>query len=150
MHTSIEFPNIGIHLENVGKTLTVFGFDIAYYGIVIGIGMLAGIGMAMMEAKRTGRTRRTTWTWPSLASYSVLSGPGIYYVVFAWDMYKDNLLEIFKHPPRGTGHLRRRHSGGDHCVCGGEGEKAACDPTAGYGGAGTCDRADDRQMGQLL
>ena len=57
MHTSIEFPNIGIHLENVGKTVTVFGFDIAYYGIVIGIGMLAGIGMAMMEAKRTGQNQ---------------------------------------------------------------------------------------------
>ena len=55
MHTSIDFPNLGIHLENVGKTVTVFGFDIAYYGITIGIGMLAGIAMALMEAKRTGQ-----------------------------------------------------------------------------------------------
>ena len=57
MHPSIEFPNIGIHLENVGKTVTVFGFDIAYYGIVIGIGMLAGIGMAMKEGERTGQNQ---------------------------------------------------------------------------------------------
>ena len=42
MHTSIEFPNLGIHLENVGKTLTIFQFDIAYYGIVIGLGIVAG------------------------------------------------------------------------------------------------------------
>ena len=29
MHTMIEFPNLGIYLENVGKAVTVFNFDIA-------------------------------------------------------------------------------------------------------------------------
>ena len=95
MHTSIEFPNIGIHLENVGKTVTVFGFDIAYYGIVIGIGMLAGIGMAMMEAKRTGQNQEDYLDLAIFAIIFGIIGARIYYVVFAWDMYKDNLLEIF-------------------------------------------------------
>ncbi len=95
MHTSIEFPNIGIHLDNVGKTITVFGFDIAYYGIVIGIGMLAGIAMAMMEAKRTNQNQED---YIDIAIFGIIFGiigARIYYVVFAWDMYKDNLLEIF-------------------------------------------------------
>ena len=95
MHTSIEFPNIGIHLDNVGKTVTVFGFDIAYYGIVIGIGMLAGIAMAMMEAKRTNQNQEE---YIDIAIFGIIFGiigARIYYVVFAWDMYKDNLLEIF-------------------------------------------------------
>lgn len=95
MHTSIEFPNIGIHLDNVGKTATVFGFDIAYYGIVIGIGMLAGIAMAMMEAKRTNQNQED---YIDIAIFGIIFGiigARIYYVVFAWDMYKDNLLEIF-------------------------------------------------------
>lgn len=95
MHTSIDFPNLGIHLANVGKTVTVFGFDIAYYGIVIGIGMLAGIAMAMMEAKRTGQNQED---YLDLAIFGIIFGiigARIYYVVFAWDMYKDNLMEIF-------------------------------------------------------
>ena len=95
MHTSIEFPNIGIHLDNVGKSVTVFGFDIAYYGIVIGIGMLAGIAMAMMEAKRTNQNQED---YIDIAIFGIIFGiigARIYYVVFAWDMYKDNLLEIF-------------------------------------------------------
>lgn len=95
MHTSIEFPNIGIHLDNVGKTVTVFGFDIAYYGIVIGIGMLAGIAMAMMEARRTNQNQED---YIDIAIFGIIFGiigARIYYVVFAWDMYKDNLLEIF-------------------------------------------------------
>ena len=53
MHRTIDFPNLGIHLKSVGDHITVFGFDIAYYGIVIGIGILAGLMMAVMEAKRT-------------------------------------------------------------------------------------------------
>ena len=45
-HTGlIYFPHLGIYLEHVGKTLTVFGFDIAYYGIVIVTGMLIGVAV---------------------------------------------------------------------------------------------------------
>ena len=36
----IAFPHLGIYLENVPKSFTIFGFTIALYGVVIGIGML--------------------------------------------------------------------------------------------------------------
>ena len=61
MHTFIDFPNLGIHLENVGKTVTVFGFDIAYYGITIAVGMLAGILVATQVAKRTGQKQEDSY-----------------------------------------------------------------------------------------
>ena len=35
MHRMIDFPHIGIHLKSVGDHITIFGFDIAYYGIPI-------------------------------------------------------------------------------------------------------------------
>lgn len=91
---SIDFPNLGIHLENVGKTWTVFGFDIAYYGLAIGLGILAGIAVAVWEAKRTGQSPET---YIDLATYGVIFGiigARIYYVVFSWDMYKDDPLSI--------------------------------------------------------
>ena len=47
MHMDIAFPNLGITLDNVGKNITVFGFDIAYYGIVIGIGILIGFWIVL-------------------------------------------------------------------------------------------------------
>ena len=95
MHTSIEFPNIGIHQESVGNHITIFGFDIAYYGMIIGAGILAGIFIAAWEAKRTGQKPDDYY---DLAIYAVIFsiiGARIYYVVFSWDMYKDNLLSIF-------------------------------------------------------
>ena len=77
MHTFIDFPNLGIHLENVGKTVTVFGFDIAYYGITIAVGMLAGILVATQVAKRTGRSRRTILILRFSGLFSVLSAPDL-------------------------------------------------------------------------
>lgn len=95
MTTNISFPNLGIYLENVGKTITVFNFDIAYYGIVIGIGILSGIAMAVHEAKQTNQDPDTYY---DLAMYAVvlsIIGARIYYVVFSWEDYKDDLLSIF-------------------------------------------------------
>ena len=63
MHRTIDFPNIGIHLKSVGDHITVFGFDIAYYGMIIGLGILVGILIAALEAKRTKQNRRITMTW---------------------------------------------------------------------------------------
>lgn len=95
MHTFIDFPNLGIHLADVGKTLTAFSFDIAFYGIVIGIGMLAGIAMATHVAKLTGQKQED---YVDVAIFGIIFGiigARAYYVIFAWDMYRDNLLEIF-------------------------------------------------------
>lgn len=95
MTTSISFPNLGIYLENVGKSIEVFGFEIAFYGIIIGCGVMAGIIMAAMEAKRTGQNPDTYY---DLALYAVVLsviGARIYYVIFSWDQYKDDLLSIF-------------------------------------------------------
>lgn len=95
MHRMIDFPHIGIHLKSVGDHITILGFDIAYYGIIIGIGILAGIFIAAMEAKRTGQNPEDYY---DLAIYAVIFsiiGARIYYVIFSWDMYKRDLLSIF-------------------------------------------------------
>lgn len=95
MTTSIGFPNLGIELENVGKSISVFGFEIAYYGIIIGLGMLAGVCIALHEAKRTGQNQET---YIDLALYAIILsvlGARIYYVIFSWESYKDDLLSIF-------------------------------------------------------
>lgn len=94
MHRTIEFPNLGIHLSGVGDHITVFGFDIAFYGIIIGIGILAGIFIAAYEAKRTGQNPENYY---DLAIYAVICsviGARIYYVAFSWDMYKGDLKSI--------------------------------------------------------
>lgn len=91
----IAFPNLGIYLENVPKSFTVFGFTIAFYGVIIGIGMMAGLMMALREAKVSGQDPEIYWDFFLYAVIFSIIGARIYYVVFAWEYYKDNLLSIF-------------------------------------------------------
>ena len=94
MHKTIDFPNIGIHLESIGDHITVFGFDIAYYGIIIGIGILVGLLIAVAEAKRTGQKEEDYYDLAIYAVIFAIIGARAYYVIFSWDMYKDDLLSI--------------------------------------------------------
>lgn len=92
----IAFPNLGIYLENVPKTFSVFGIDIAFYGLLIGIGVLSGILTAVHIAKVTGQNPEDYWDFALYAVIFSIIGARIYYVVFAWDFYRDDLLGIFK------------------------------------------------------
>ena len=95
MHTTIDFPNLGIHLASGGKKINLFHIDIAYYGIVIGLGILAGLFVAVMEAKRSGQNPDTYYDLVIYAVIFSVIGARIYYVIFSWDMYKDDLKSIF-------------------------------------------------------
>lgn len=95
MTNSIEFPNLGIHLESVGKSLNLFGFSIAYYGIVIGCGLLLGLLIAVWEAKRTGQNTDNYYDIAIYGAVFGILGARAYYVIFSWDMYKDDILSIF-------------------------------------------------------
>ncbi len=95
MTTSIAFPHLGIYLENVGNHITIFGIEIAYYGIIVALAILAGIAVAVLEAKHT---HQNTDDYYDLAIWGVIFaiiGARLYYVIFSWDLYKDNLLGIF-------------------------------------------------------
>lgn len=95
MHYDISFPNLGITLEHVGKSVSLFGIEIAYYGMIIGSAILIGFWIAMSEAKRTGQNPEDYLDMGIIGVILGIAGARIYYVVFSWDMYKDDLLQIF-------------------------------------------------------
>lgn len=91
----IAFPHLNIYLDNVPKTFSVFGFPIAYYGLIIGIAVLFGVLLAVHEAKVTGQDPDLYWDFALYAIVFSIIGARVYYVVFSWDNYKDDLLSIF-------------------------------------------------------
>ena len=95
MHYNISFPNLGIYLDHVGKSISIFGFSIAYYGMIIGAAILIGFLIATAEAKRTGQNPEDYLDMGIVGVIAGIAGARIYYVIFSWDLYKDNLLSIF-------------------------------------------------------
>lgn len=75
---------------------TLFGFDVKWYSLMLLIGMLLGMAMMIREGKRFGISSDFTF---NLAFWMIIIGiicARAYYCIFNFNVYKDNILDIFK------------------------------------------------------
>ena len=91
----VSFPHLGIYIKHLVNHIDIFGFRIAFYGIIIALGMLAGINLACADAKRRGQNPEVYLDFAMYAIIFSIIGARTYYVIFEWDMYKNDLLQIF-------------------------------------------------------
>ena len=91
----IRFPKLGIDFGNVPIGFEIFGVEIALYGITIGIGMILGLIIAEIMAKKTGQDTELYLDFSLVAIIFSVICARIYYVIFAFDEFKDNPLQIF-------------------------------------------------------
>ena len=73
----LSFVNLGITIELLPNSITVFGFRIAFYGIIIGLGMLAGMAIACSDAKRRGQDPDIYLDFALYAIIFSIMGPGL-------------------------------------------------------------------------
>lgn len=90
----ISFPHLGIELHNVPWGFDVFGIHIAWYGVMIMLGMIAGFLTALWQAKKEGIDTELVWDFVVPAVLISVIGARIYYVAFFWELYKDDPLSI--------------------------------------------------------
>lgn len=94
MPYDLSFINLGITIQSLRNSISIFGFDIAFYGIIIASGMLLGLFVATKDAKRRGQDPDDYSDFALYAIIFSIIGARTYYVIFSWDLYKDNPLEI--------------------------------------------------------
>lgn len=91
----IWFPNLGIEIEHLDRVaFTVFGKNVYWYGIIIGLAVLIGVVLAMKEAKRTGQDPDMYVDFVIYALIFSVIGARLYYVIFSWDYYSAHPAEI--------------------------------------------------------
>ena len=96
MAFEVWFPNLGIKIENLSRqALSVFGFEIYWYGVIIGTAILLAWLLALYEAKRTNQNPEEYMDFGIAAIILSIIGARVYYVIFSWSDYKDNLIKIF-------------------------------------------------------
>ncbi len=93
--TDIIFPNLGIEINSLPTGISVFGFRIAFYGITIAIGMMAGYFLAEKQAKLYDQKPEHIMDFALFAIIFSVIGARIYYVVFHWDSFRDEPIQIF-------------------------------------------------------
>jgi phosphatidylglycerol:prolipoprotein diacylglycerol transferase len=95
MDMSIRFPNLGLELDYVPKSIRIFGFEFTIYGLLIALGMLLGTAFVLREARRRQKNLNDYLGMLLAALAAGFLGARLFYVAFSWSMYKANLMQIF-------------------------------------------------------
>ena len=90
----LYFPHLGIGIERLQNSISVFGFSIAFYGIIIGIGMLLGMSVATKDYGKHGHKVEDIQDFALIVIILGVIGARLYYVIFEWEYYSKHLLEI--------------------------------------------------------
>ena len=90
----LYFPHLGIGIEKLQNSISVFGFSIAFYGIIIGIGMLLGMSVATKDYGKHGHKVEDIQDFALIVIILGVIGARLYYVIFEWEYYSKHLMEI--------------------------------------------------------
>ena len=94
MDYQINFPHLGISLENVIKNFKIGNFTVAMYGVMIALALLAALTMVRVRAKQTGQSEDDYFTLFIVLIIFGFLGARLYYVLFSWDYYGKHLNEL--------------------------------------------------------
>lgn len=83
----IRFPNLGILLKNILDGVTIFGFEIKFYGIVIALGFVLAYLLVAAEAKRTKQNPELYLDYLLFLIIPAILGARIYYIIFSLDEF---------------------------------------------------------------
>jgi phosphatidylglycerol:prolipoprotein diacylglycerol transferase len=96
MAPEIRFPNLGISINELSNTaFSIGGFNIQWYGVIVTIAVFAGLGVALLEVRRTKQDVNHYFDFFFIVVIACIVGSRLFYVAFAWEDYRNNLLAIF-------------------------------------------------------
>lgn len=74
---------------------TIGGFDIMWYGVLLSIGIIAAFGTLFLRFHKEKLSTDRIYDIILFCVPSGIIGARLYYVIFEWAYYKDNLSQIF-------------------------------------------------------
>ena len=93
--TRVYFPGLGIDFDLPSVAFTIGSYDIHFYGIIIAFGFMLAV---LYGGRMAYKWRMSLDGMTDVLIWGTVFGivcARAYYVIFEWDMYKDNLLQIF-------------------------------------------------------
>jgi len=94
MTNIISFPGLGIDEFSLNTVaFTIFGRDIAWYGIIITLGIIAGFSYVLYRSKFEGISSDDIMDLAIYVIITAIVGARVYYVAMRWESY-DSFLEM--------------------------------------------------------
>ncbi len=95
MDVLVSFPGLGIELTVNRVAISIGGFDIYWYGVLIGLGLLLGMLYATANAKKFGIDSDRLLDIILVGAVAGIIGARVYYFVFASPGEFESITEIF-------------------------------------------------------
>ncbi|MDD6033557.1 MAG: prolipoprotein diacylglyceryl transferase [Oscillospiraceae bacterium] len=95
MHT-VCFPKLGLEFHLNPVVFSIGDFQLNWYGVLIGVGILLAMWMGFSNCKRFGIIGDKLVDVVLAGIIGGIVGARLYYVAFRWEDYKDDLSLIFR------------------------------------------------------
>lgn len=91
---NVSFPGLGLEFKVERTAISLGGFNIYWYGILVGCGFLLALLYAVKSLKRYKIHGDPFFDCVLAGLIFGIIGARLYYVAFRWDYYSQNLAEI--------------------------------------------------------
>lgn len=91
-----SFPGLGLEFEMSRTAFEIAGLPVYWYGIIIAFAFLAAVVLGLQSCKKFDLEPDNILDLVLFAAPAAIIGARLYFVIFSWDQYKDDLVRIFK------------------------------------------------------
>ena len=91
---TIRFPKMNLEFKNVPRAFTILGNEVTAFGILVAIGMLLGMLLIILHAKRKGNDPNHVLGAALFAAVGGFIGARLLYAVCNWEMYSAEPMKL--------------------------------------------------------
>lgn len=95
MVTTVSFPGLGLEFELNRVAFSIGGFNVYWYGLLIGIGFMLAGTYALLNARKVGVDSDRLIDVVMVGLVCGVIGARLYYVIFDWETFQGDLSKIF-------------------------------------------------------
>ncbi len=96
MTNNISFPTLGLDFDISPVAFSIFGKDVYWYALIILTGFFLGILLVYRDAPKRGLSHDNVIDIALLGIVAGIICARIYYVIFSWNEFKDDILGVFR------------------------------------------------------
>lgn len=93
---NVRFPGLGLDFQLRRWAFEVLGLPIYWYGIIIALAFLAAVLLGLRSCRKYDIEPDNVLDMVLFAAPAAIIGARLYFVIFSWDQYKNNLIDILK------------------------------------------------------
>ncbi|HEX2944604.1 MAG TPA: prolipoprotein diacylglyceryl transferase [Clostridia bacterium] len=93
---NVGFPGLGLDFHIRRWAFEIFGLPIYWYGIIIALAFLAAVVLGLRSCKKYELEPDNVLDMVLFAAPAAVIGARLYFVIFSWDQYKGNLIDVIK------------------------------------------------------